>query len=219
MGCFGCNTQLIGGESFLCTVCRHQLPLTDFNFSQTNPVDETFFSRVPITKAAAFMYFRQNGVVKSILYYLKYKNQESIGEFIGEWYGQLLQEDKGLPKIDYVVPVPLHTKKLKKRGYNQVHTFAQALAKKLNTNFLPNLLLKTANTKTQSKNKRFTRASKTQKLYVLNPRFSLKASTILLVDDVITTGATIEACANALLQLPNINLFVTSIAYVPKQGL
>lgn len=216
--CFGCNAHLSGGEQTLCTVCRYELPLTDYNFAENNPVDHLFYGKVAIKKASAFLFFSQNGIVKHLLHYLKYQNQEDIGRFIGEWYGSLLKTDSGLDPIDAVIPVPLHAKKMKKRGYNQVDRFGAILAKKLDADFLPNAIRKTRNTRTQTKKTRGLRRQNTLDLYELNPTTNLKGKTLLLVDDVITTGATMEACASVLLQIPNSTVYCTAMAVVPPKG-
>lgn len=213
--CFGCNVQLIGGEEQLCTTCRYELPLTDYNFAQENHVDRIFYGRIPIKKASSFLYFSSTGIVKNLLHQLKYKNQEQIGGFFGLWYGALLAEDSSLPKIDYVIPVPLHPKKLSKRGYNQVTQFAEQIALAIKANYLENGLAKTSNTKTQTKKNRIGRWQEQQNLYTVSEAQALSGKIVLLVDDVITTGATIEVCAKALLDAQVAQVYVATMATVP----
>lgn len=213
--CFGCNAQLSRGESILCTVCRHELPLTDYNYVDENTVDLIFYGRIPIKKAASFVFFTKNGVVKNLLHHLKYRNQEQIGAFFGDWYGALLKDEKVLQNVDVVIPVPLHPKKIKKRGYNQVALFAKNIAASIHAEYRDDVLAKIINTKTQTKKDRQLRWENTKEVFQLNASSKFNFSHILLVDDVITTGATIEACAKKLHQIGNVDISVLSIAVVP----
>ena len=213
--CFGCNAQLFRGERVLCAVCRHEMPLTDHNFLEENAVDRIFYGRIPIKKAASFVFFSKNGIVKNLLHWLKYKNQEQIGAFFGGWCGSLLEKDGSLKKVDVVVPVPLHRKKLKKRGYNQVALFAQKIASSIGAEYRDDLLVKTLNTKTQTKKDRQLRWENSKEAFQLSCKAKTSFEHVLLVDDVITTGATIESCAKVLLQLKNVRVSVLSMAVVP----
>lgn len=212
--CFGCNALLYRGEEHICTVCRNQLPLTEYSFNAENQVDRIFYGRINISKASAFLFFTDHGIVKNMIHYLKYKNQEQIGFFLGQWYGQIIRNNNYL-EIDYVIPVPLHPKKQRKRGYNQVSLFAKTVAEHLNAHYLENILIKTANTRTQTKKTRLLRWQNKQALYILTDAEFLKDKKVLLLDDVITTGATMEACATALSTAPGIKLYIASIAVVP----
>jgi ComF family protein len=213
--CFGCNAVLYRGEEHVCTVCRNQLPLTEYTFNAVNPVDRIFYGRINIIKASSFLFFTEKGIVKSIIHYLKYKNQEQIGAFLGNWYGHILKQNNFLNNIDYVVPVPLHRKKLKRRGYNQVSLFAKSIAEYIGAQYHEGVLIKTANTKTQTKKSRILRWQNKQALYVLTDYEIFKGKNVLLVDDVITTGATMEVCATALSATEGINIYVASMAIVP----
>ncbi len=214
--CFGCNAQLFRGEHVLCAVCRHDVPLTDHNYLEENAVDRIFYGRIPIKKAASFVYFSKNGLIKNVLHWLKYKNQEQIGGFFGDWCGTLLKESGQLKDIDVVVPVPLHPKKLKKRGYNQVGLFARHVAQHIGADYCDNWLIKTKNTKTQTKKGRQTRWESSKDAFALDLSKNISYTRVLLVDDVITTGATIESCAQALLQVKGLEVYVLSMAVVPE---
>jgi len=214
--CFGCNTHLLRGEEHLCTVCRNDLPLTEYNFNVENPVDRIFYGRIDVKKASSFLFFRENSSVQRLIHYLKYRNQPQIGNFLGDWYGQLLKEDVALKnRIDFVIPVPLHRNKLRRRGYNQVTLFAEKIAYHLQTEIAHDVLKKTANTKTQTTKGRIGRWQSNNALYIVENQSKLTNKTVLLVDDVITTGATMEICAEALLQIPGVSVYVTSMAVVP----
>lgn len=213
--CFGCNALLHRGERLLCTVCRNQLPLTEYNFIDENPVDHIFYGRIAIKKASSFLIYTENGIVQRLIHYLKYKNQEQIGAFLGEWYGRLLAEAPELRGIDYVVPVPLHKKRLRKRGYNQLTLFGEHLAQHLNAAFEGQILLKTANTRTQTKKGRGYRWLGDRALYTLSDMEYFRNKTVLLIDDVVTTGATLEACAKALQEAKGVKVYIATMAMVP----
>ncbi len=214
--CFGCNARLHRGEAFLCTSCRHQLPLTEYTFNEENAVDRIFYGRINIKKANSFLFLTDIGIVKNLIHYLKYKNQESIGGFLGDWHGQILKEQHDLTDIDFVIPVPLHRKKLNQRGYNQVSLFAKQIAHHIQGTYADTILIKTANTKTQTKKNRLGRWYDNRSLYELNNAQLLKNKNILLVDDVITTGATMEICAQTFKDIEGITIYITSMAVVPK---
>lgn len=214
ISCFGCNARLYRGEVILCTSCRHQLPLTEYTFNDENAVDRIFYGRINIKKANSFLFFTDIGIVKNLIHNLKYKNQEGIGGFLGDWHGQILKEQQHLPYIDFVIPVPLHRKRLNQRGYNQVALFAQRLAHHLNSTYADNILIKTANTKTQTKKNRLSRWYDNRSLYEITATQMLVNKNILLVDDVITTGATMEICAQTFDEIDGINIYITSMAVV-----
>ena len=192
------------------------MPLTEYTFNVENPVDRIFYGRIDVKKASSFVFFRENSIVQQLIHHLKYRKQPQIGVFLGDWYGQLLKkEGEPITNISFVVPVPLHRKKMRKRGYNQVSLFAQRLAFHLGAEVAEDVLRKTANTKTQTKKGRIARWQGNKALYILENAAKLQNKKVLLVDDVITTGATMEICAKTLLQIQGIELYITSMAIVP----
>jgi len=215
--CFGCSAHLHRGEEIICTVCRNDLPLTEYTFNDENPVDRMFYGRINIKKASSFLFFSENGIVQKLIHHLKYKNQHKVSAFLGNWYGQILKDDgEFVQRIDVVVPVPLHPKKLRQRGFNQTAGFAKRLAHYLEAEYVDHILIKTANTKTQTKKGRVGRWQEDTELYTLSDSDYLKDKNILLVDDVITTGATMEICAQALQKATGTTIYLTSMAVVPK---
>lgn len=214
--CFGCNAHLNRGEQHLCTVCRNSLPLTDYTFNEENTLDRIFYGRIHIKKASSFLFFTENGIVQQLIHHLKYKNQEQIGVFLGDWYGQKLRENSYLNAIDVVIPVPLHKKKLKKRGYNQVALFAQKIASHIGADYMDDLLIKTANTKTQTTKTRIGRWQDNKALYTLSDPSLLKNKKVLLLDDVITSGATMEICTQALQEAEGTSIYIASMAVVSQ---
>ncbi|MEY8020615.1 ComF family protein [Muriicola sp. SD30] len=213
--CFGCNARLYRGEQILCVSCRAQLPLTEFNFSTENSLDRVFYGRIPVQKAASYLHFYENGLVQNLLHYLKYRNQSRISNLLGKWYGEILKQDDALPEIDMVIPVPLHPKKLKKRGYNQVAGFGQELANLLKADYREDILSKTSHTRTQTQKSRIFRWQHEKPVFKLLYPSILNGCRILLVDDVVTTGATLEACSKVLLEAGKVEVYIATMAMVP----
>ena len=141
----------------MCVFCRNQVPLTEYSFNEENAVDRIFFGRTDIHKASSLLFYSDKGIVQNLIHSLKYRNQQQIGDFLGNWYGLKIADSKQLFDLDYVVPVPLHKKKLNKRGYNQLTHFGKSLAVHLNAEYMPDLLIKTTNTRTQTSKQRFDR--------------------------------------------------------------
>jgi ComF family protein len=210
--CYACQSFLNDNEQHICTQCRHELPLTNFNNLENNAVEKLFYGRVPIKQATALLWFKKKSIVQQLLHNLKYKSHEDIGLFLGEWLGEELSEKKTYQSIEVVVPVPLHKLRQRKRGYNQVHTFAKAIADKLQVECNTSVLQKTKATETQVFKDRLKRWNDDNTIFSVSNTNDFKGKHILLVDDVITTGATIEACANALLKIEGIKISVATMA-------
>ena len=210
--CFGCRTHLSDNEIYVCTSCRHELPVTNFHFENNDALKKILYGRVTVEHGTALLHFSKKGIVQELLHNLKYRRQESIGIFLGQWLGSELQEIRDYNTIDIIVPVPLHQSKLRKRGYNQVSKFAQEVALALNVEYNDKVLKKVFSSKTQVFKSRLKRWSDADTMFSLSPDKSLEGKHILLVDDIITTGATIEACANELLKIDNIKLSVATMA-------
>lgn len=207
--------RLSRGEQILCTVCRNHLPLTEYDFGHENAVDRIFFGRTVIKKATAMLFYDKEGIVKNLIHAMKYKGQKQVGEFLGDWFGELLKKGVSDIAFDYVIPVPLHPKKMKKRGYNQVEGFGRKLAHHLRAEYRDDLLIKTANTRTQTRKKRLLRWMGNQALYKLRDPLLVAHRNLLLVDDVITTGGTLEACSETLQKAPGVTVSVAAMAVVP----
>lgn len=213
--CLACNDALIDYEIDICTSCRHELPITNFHFETDNEVAKIFYGRVKIEQATALLRFQKKGIVQQLIHNLKYKGQEQIGPLLGKWLGHELQSSELYKTIDMVIPVPLHKSRLKKRGYNQVAKFAQEIAKCLNAEYNPTILLKSSATRTLVFKKRQARWESSKLSFQVQNEHLLSGKHILLVDDIITTGATIEACANQLFKAnsnKNLKISVATMA-------
>jgi len=210
--CLGCQNHLTDNELHICTTCRHQLPLTNFHFEKSNAVHKMMYGRIKLEEATALLHFSKKGIVQQLMHNLKYRGHEVVGEFLGEWLGEALKNSEAYKAVDVVVPVPLHKSRQKQRGYNQVDKFGKALAIALNADFNSSTLIKVSATKTQVFKDRLKRSSAIEANFTISEKESLKHKHILLVDDIITTGATIEACANALFEIEGLKLSLATMA-------
>ena len=196
--CNGCSTKLLGTETVLCGKCRHTLPVLGHHRNDDRSMAAIFNGRVAIRQATALLQFQKKGITQQLLHELKYRNQEQISYFLGKWLGADLANAEGYEDIDLVVPVPIHKKKRRKRGYNQVTGFGLELSKALNVPFSEDVLLKTSATKSQVFKQRFTRFND-EEVFAVSHSEKIVGKHILLVDDIVTTGATLETCASQLL--------------------
>ena len=210
--CRACGNHLSDNELQICTNCRHQLPLTNFHSDKENAVHKMLYGRVPLEHATALLHFSKKGIVQQLMHNLKYRGHESIGQFLGEWLGIELQTETGYSEVDIVIPVPLHKSKLRKRGYNQVDLFGRALATSLDAEYNPAVLIKSVNSKTQVFKNRLNRNFKATNDFEIVNGSSLEHKHILLVDDIITTGATVESCASQLLMIEGLKLSLATMA-------
>ena len=211
--CTYCGVDLVVNERELCLKCRFELPLTHFTELKDNPVEKMFFGRIPLEYATALLFYREKGITQQLLSKLKYKGNQNIGIFLGDWIAHELKNSKRFPPIDYILPVPLHPKKLKKRGYNQLSTFGESISKVLDVPFNNRLLIRKSITDSQTLKSRIDRFKIVKEIFYLTDTSYLKNKHILLIDDVITTGATIEACAIELLKTKNIKISVVCMSF------
>jgi ComF family protein len=211
--CLCCKNHLTTNEAFICLFCRNDLPLTNFSFETPNQIEKTFYGRIPIEKGTALFYFLKKGKTQQLIHELKYNGQQQVGAFIGSWLGEEMLKSNRFKNIDCIIPVPLHSKKQKKRGYNQVSTFGNSLSKTLNIPFYENVLKKKTAINSQTKLLRLDRWKNVQELFYVEEKLSLANKHILLIDDIITTGATLEACYLALNNFSNIKISIASMAY------
>jgi len=211
--CANCTIKLLQNEHVICTICRHDLPLTNFNSFTDNKVAKMFYGRVTIEKAYALLFFRKKGITQKLIHDLKYKGNEEIGILFGNWLGAFLAENSKFSNIDVIVPVPIHYKRRKKRGYNQVTKFGKRLSHHLKKPFIEDILIRKDATKTQTFKSRFERFSNQETQFLLTNKTFFKNKHILIIDDVVTTGATLEACAIALFKTEKIKISILTIAY------
>lgn len=211
--CAICEKQLLTNEKVLCLYCRHDLPQVCYKDYQKNKITKIFYGRIPIEKGMSFLFFRKKGKVKKIIHQLKYKGNQEVGTFLGNWFGEILHNSNEFKDVDYIIPVPLHKNKFKKRGYNQVTKFGKSLSKSLNIPYKQGFLIRTSSSRTQTFKERFDRFKNIDTKFLLNDTAIFKDKHILLIDDVITTGATLEACAKELLKTKGIKISIATMAF------
>lgn len=211
--CQACGNALFKYEKTICILCSFKLPRTKFHLEEDNPVSRVFWGRVKLENVCAFVYFSKKGRVQNLMHHFKYRNRKDIGFELGKLYGQDLKKAKWIEDIDVIIPVPLHKKKLKKRGFNQSEEIVKGLAESLEIPMNLRSLQRIKASETQTKKTRIQRWENVKDIFDLFERELLIDKHILLVDDVITTGATIEACAQKLLEIKGLKLSVTALAY------
>ncbi|EZH74951.1 amidophosphoribosyltransferase [Aquimarina atlantica] len=210
--CAACDSPLYANERLLCTSCRHELPLGNFHNVNAKKIEKVFYGRAKIENATALFVFHKDSLVQNLIHNLKYRGREEIGKELGKWLGQELIQKPEYQLIDSVIPVPLHKRRLQERGYNQVEKFGVEIAKKLNAEYVDSVLKKISYNKKQSKRGRINRWTNTVETFGVQNESLLVNKHILLVDDIVTTGATIESCVNALKSIPGIKISVATMA-------
>ena len=210
--CAGCHSFLVSNENVICTICRHNIPLTNHHLNPENEAFKKFYGRIPVEYTSALLYFHKKGIVQELIHNLKYKGQEQIGTVLGEWYAEDLKNSVTIQSVDEIIPVPLHKRKLRERGYNQVTNFGNALSESLNIPYNPNLLVRNIYSKTQSKKNLLNRSEGIDSIFDVDFTQKDHNKHFLLIDDVITTGSTLEACSNALLKIPGAKISIVCMA-------
>lgn len=214
--CIACGNSLYKHEEQLCNYCYTNLPKTNFHKQHRNPVDALFYGRTPLLLASSFYLFTKKGSIQKVLHAIKYKSNKDLAILVGKWYAEDLKVNSIVSKADYIVPVPLHKKKLKTRGYNQSEEFAKGLSEGLEIILNTSVLQRKEFTETQTKKSKYERWENVEEVFELISPEAFKNKHVVLVDDVITTGATIEACCQLLQSIEGIQVSVLSIAYADK---
>ena len=211
--CAGCGTDAIGVNSVLCVRCNHQLPVTNFHLHPDNPVEKIFRGRIPVKSASSFCYFTKDSVVQRLLHQLKYKGNKEVGYYAGRMLGTSLMQSERFNTVDALIPLPLFAAREKKRGYNQAAILCQGIAATMNIAILSNIISRATFTETQTHKNRVQRWQNIEGRFELKDSKAIANKHVLLVDDVITTGATLEACGQELLKAENLQLSIVTLAY------
>lgn len=214
--CVACGNSLFKHEEQLCNYCYTNLPKSNFHKYDKNPVATLFYGRTPLLLASSFYLFQKKGSIQKILHAIKYKHNKDLAVLVGKWYAEDLKTNETISKADFIIPVPLHSKKFKIRGYNQSEEFARGLSEGLKIHLNTNVLKRKEFTETQTKKSKYERWENVEDVFELNTPETFNNKHVVLVDDVITTGATIEACCQLLQKIEGIQISVLSIAYADK---
>lgn len=215
-GCACCGRSLQVSEKTICWKCASQLPFTGYERWKDNPVMENLACRIPLENAWALLDFKKDGIAQKLLHHLKYDRMPQIGHFLGRCAALKAREAGIFTDIDYAVPVPIHPKKMKQRGYNQCECILNGLEGIPRSGFLPHLLEKNEMTQSQTRKDRVSRWENVNGGFSLNGHLAQQLPArpvhLLLVDDVITTGATLESCCRELMEIPQVRITVMAIA-------
>jgi len=211
--CYACNRGLNQKERSLCLFCLYDLPKTRFHEKDENPVSQVFWGRVNIEKATSFFYFQKGSKYRKLIHHLKYKGKSHIGYDLGFLFGKHLFGSDFVKAIDTIVPVPLHPNRLRERGYNQSDWIANGLSDSLEIPFDSESVYRKVATTSQTKKTRTERWDNVKDIFAIRQHNKLANKHILLVDDVLTTGATLEACAHSLLKIPNTKVSIATLGF------
>ncbi|HAP01398.1 MAG TPA: hypothetical protein DCQ93_05670 [Bacteroidetes bacterium] len=210
--CAACERSLVSHEQILCTTCKFKLPRTGFHNWDDNFMMKHFWGRVDLKAAYSFLYFSKETKVQRLLHLLKYKGRPEIGNYIGDLYGSELKNDGAVDHIDFIIPVPLHPTKEEARGYNQALKFAEGISEATGIPVRHDFLVRGTISETQAKKSRFERWRNVKDKFFSKNENKWRGKNILLVDDVMTTGSTLEACCRGLLDKCEVNITVATIA-------
>lgn len=212
--CMGCGRKLLVHESVVCLSCLSDLPFTGLGNTPGNDMERHFWGRFPVERASSLLYYAKGGVVAAILHGMKYYGRRKVCRQMGNWLAAELSVTGFFDGIDCLVPVPLHPRRLRHRGYNQSGLLAAGISDRTGIPVCPDVLVRTHNNRTQTHKSGYERWQNTDGLFAATPQaVSLAYKHILLVDDVLTTGATLTACADALSSVPGIRISVVTIAW------
>lgn len=210
--CIVCGRTLAKGEECLCTMCNINLPRTDYHLRKDNPVEKMFWGKIPLERATSFFFYRKGSDFRQILHQLKYGGQKGIGAIMGRYMAAELLESGFFEGVDVILPVPLHKKKQQIRGYNQSEWIARGIAAVAGISIDTESVVRRKNTETQTRKSFLERWENVEGIFELNHAESLIGKHILIVDDVLTTGATTVECASCLTDIEGIRISILTLA-------
>jgi len=214
--CAGCGSDIMSRQQVLCMHCINRLPVTGFHMYADNPIEKIFWGRMQVTDAASYLYFSKDSLLQHIVHELKYKGNKELGYFIGRKMGEALLQTHRFHDIEALIPLPLFAARERKRGYNQALVLCEGMADVLSLPILKQVIRRAASSETQTNKNRIDRWLNMQGKFELHQPEAIAGKHVLLIDDVITTGATLEACGQAILTAANTRLSIMTMAYTVK---
>lgn len=213
--CTGCGSDILHEESVLCMRCIDAMPETNFELHSNNPVEKTFWGRLPLAGATAQFYFTKESLMQHLMHQFKYKHNKDLGLQFGRIMGEQLKKS-GRFEVDALIPLPLFPAKEKRRGYNQATVLCEGIAEAMKIPVLDKIISRPQHTETQTKKGRIERWKNMEGKFILADADAIKNRHLLLVDDVVTTGATLEACGNELLKAENVRLSLATLCIASR---
>ena len=214
--CTGCGSDLLEADSLLCLTCMHDLPHTNFAALPNNPVEKDFWGRINLVAAYSQFYFSKAFLMQHLIHHLKYKGNTKIGFYLGEIMGKTMLQSNRFSTMDALLPLPLYPDKEHKRGYNQATVICNGISSVMNIPVLSSAVIRQHATETQTRKHRTERWENVKDSFKVVKPGELNGKRLLLVDDVVTTGATLEACGNVMLQAADVKLGIATLAYAAK---
>jgi ComF family protein len=211
--CEGCGSDVLEESQLLCLQCHAKLPETGFFKLPGNPVEKTFYGRLKIESSGAAYYFTKDSLMQHLITELKYHGKKEIGEYLGRMSGHHLKQTDRFDSIDCIVPLPLNPKKQQKRGYNQAAAIAEGISAIIEKPVILDAVERRLFTETQTKKDRVHRWQTMQEVFAVKDASILENKHVLLVDDIVTTGATLEACGAEMLKVPGLKLSIAAVCW------
>lgn len=211
--CEGCGTDTLENDTLLCAACAIKLPETGFISEPDNPVEKIFYGRINIVNAGAAFYFNKDSLLQRLIKELKYRGNKDAGFYLGKLLGHQLMQTERFNDIDAIVPLPLNPRKERKRGYNQAAIIADGIVSLWQKPVLKQSVERRVFTQTQTHKDRITRWQTMEGVFAVKDKTALEGKHILLVDDIVTTGATLEACGKEMLDITGVKLSIATVAY------
>ncbi len=211
--CRGCGCDLLGEDMVFCLYCEASMPLTGFEFFDSNPVEKIFWGRVYIQAASAYVYFTSGSPIQRSLHLFKYRGKKEVGHYFGLRMGTAIKKSGRFSDCEIIIPLPLYAEREKKRGYNQAGIIAESLSEELRIPVISEVVFRVKKTETQTHKSRIERWKNMEATFEIRDPEIIVNKHILLVDDVVTTGATLEACTRTLLKIQGVRVSISCLAH------